>query len=50
LQRNIASAQQEWKVDPIKGHVDQFALADYNFKKQLALQNDAQAFQKEMAE
>ena len=50
LQRNIASAQQEWKVDPIKGHADQFALADYNFKKQLALQNDAQAFQKEMAE
>lgn len=26
LQRNIASAQQEWKVDPIKGDVDQFAL------------------------
>ena len=48
LQQDIATANREYKS--IKRDADDFARLDQQFKNQMALQNDAQAFQREMAE
>lgn len=47
--RDIADANKWALVDPTK-KADEFAKSDYEFKHALALQDDAQAFQREMAE
>ena len=49
LQRNIANAQQEWLIAPIKNE-NKYELQQQSFRNQLALQKDSQQFQKEMAE
>lgn len=43
LQRNIASAQQEWLVKPIKGDADQFALDDYRTANDIRADREKQA-------
>lgn len=48
LQQDIATANREYKS--IKRDADDFARLDQQFKNQMALQNDAQAFQREMAQ
>ena len=48
LQQDIATANREYKS--IKRDADDFARLDQQFKNQMALQKDAQAFQREMAE
>ena len=48
LQQDIATANREYKS--IKRDADDFARLDQQFRNQMALQNDAQAFQREMAQ
>lgn len=48
LQRNIADAQQEWLINPVKNE-NKYELQQQSFRNQLAIQHDAQAFQKYMA-
>lgn len=45
LQRNIASAQQEWKVDPIRGKADEFALDDYRTNNDIRAAGAKEAIQ-----
>lgn len=47
LQRNIADANQEWLINPVK-RADEFATMRQQFNNQMALQKDAQAFQERM--
>lgn len=48
LQQDVATANREYKS--IKRDADDFAKIDTQFRNQMALQNDAQAFQREMAQ
>lgn len=48
LQQDVATANREYKS--LKRDADQFAVISQQFKNQMALQNDAQAFQREMAQ
>lgn len=49
LQRNIADAQQEWLINPVKSE-NKYELQQQSFRNSLALQHDQQKFQRDMAE
>lgn len=49
FQRDVADANTWALIDPTR-KADAFAVADQSFRNQMALQNDAQAFQREMAQ